>query len=171
MTEAFSAYIKTIAAFTLFAAFAEMLMPESSFKKYIGLIMGVLLLTAMLKPMLGLFSMEDVDMEALVERKAEEMEKHGVLQEADYYEDLEHQQITNLYGQKLNEEISKNLEVKFGKVFWAEAEFVQDSHSEDYGRILAITVGGDYTNGEELKRYMAQTYEMTPDNITIEFDP
>ena len=109
MTEAFSAYIKTIAAFTLFAAFAEMLMPESSFKKYIGLIMGVLLLTAMLKPMLGLFSMEDVDMEALVERKAEEMEKHGVLQEADYYEDLEHQQITNLYGQKLNEEISKNL--------------------------------------------------------------
>ena len=32
MLEAFSAYIKNIAVFTLFAAFAELLMPENNFK-------------------------------------------------------------------------------------------------------------------------------------------
>ncbi len=170
MTEAFSAYIKTIAAFTLFAAFAEMLMPQSSFKKYIGLIIGILLLTAMLKPMLGIFFMKDVDMEALVDEKAEELGEHGILEEAAYYEDLEQRRITELYGQKLNEEIAKDLEGKFGKAFWVEAEFVQDSGNEDYGRILTVTVGGDCNQGEELKKYMAHTYDIPAERITIQSD-
>ena len=54
MLEAFSAYIKNIAVFTLFAAFAELLMPENNFKKYLHFVLGLLLLTAVLKPMFSL---------------------------------------------------------------------------------------------------------------------
>lgn len=55
MLEAFSAYIKNIAVFTLFAAFAQLIMPENNFKKYLNFIMGLLLLIAAFQPILSLF--------------------------------------------------------------------------------------------------------------------
>ena len=74
MLEAFSAYIKNIAVFTLFVAFAELLMPENNFKKYLSIVMGLLLLTAVLKPMLLIFQRgSDLELQTIqktVDRKS-----------------------------------------------------------------------------------------------------
>ena len=55
MMEAFSAYIKTITALTVFSAFLELLLPDGKLRRYGRLLMGVVILTAVLGPFLELF--------------------------------------------------------------------------------------------------------------------
>ena len=50
MMEAFTAYIKTITALTIFSAMAEILMPEGNHRRYVELVLGVLILFSRAEP-------------------------------------------------------------------------------------------------------------------------
>lgn len=94
MIEAFTAYIKTIAAFTLFVAFAEMLMPENSFKKYIQLIMGIMLLSVMLMPLFQMLHIKNWDLDKW------EIENTGgeeIIKNEAYYSELENRRVMEVY--------------------------------------------------------------------------
>lgn len=171
MMEAFTAYIKTIAAFTLFAAFAEMIMPEGSFKKYIHLVMGILLLTASLSPILSLFHIDAWDMEVLMNKRVYGSESKNGLRESDYYSQQEQQRLMEIYGKELNSRIKSDLEKKFGGPFDVDATFEQNMEDENFGAILAVTVNGQCDKGEELKRYMERNYSIAADSITINIAP
>lgn len=54
MMEAFTAYIKTITALTVFSAMVGILLPEGSYRRYTELVLGILVLTAVLSPLLRL---------------------------------------------------------------------------------------------------------------------
>ena len=54
MMEAFTAYIKTITAFTIFSALVGILLPEGKYRRYAELVLGVMVLGAVLKPLLRL---------------------------------------------------------------------------------------------------------------------
>lgn len=56
MMEAFTAYIKTITALTIFSALAEMLLPEGKYRRYAELVLGIMVLGAVLQPFLRLFA-------------------------------------------------------------------------------------------------------------------
>lgn len=108
MMEAFTAYIKTIAAFTLFAAFAEMLMPDNSFKKYIQLIMGIMLLSVMLKPLFTAFSITDLDFEAFPYEQGDWSD--ALPKDREYYEALENKRIQEAYDLALKEKQTEETE-------------------------------------------------------------
>ena len=55
MIEAFQAYIKTITALTIFSALAGMLLPDGKYRRYAELVLGIMVLGAVLRPLLGLF--------------------------------------------------------------------------------------------------------------------
>lgn len=55
MIEAFGAYIKTITALTVFAALVGILLPEGRDRRYAELVLGILVLTTVLSPLLRLF--------------------------------------------------------------------------------------------------------------------
>ena len=55
MMEAFAAYIKTITALAVFSALVGLLLPEGKYRRYTELVLGILVLTAVLRPLLGLF--------------------------------------------------------------------------------------------------------------------
>ncbi|WP_317856354.1 stage III sporulation protein AF [Chakrabartyella piscis] len=57
----FSAYIKTITALTIFTAMASMCLPDNSFRKYLELILGILVMSAVIQPLFSLFQVEDID--------------------------------------------------------------------------------------------------------------
>lgn len=61
MIEAFTAYIKTISALTVFAVAVGLLMPNGSFRRYTRWVLGLLVLLAVLQPVLGLFDLEKID--------------------------------------------------------------------------------------------------------------
>lgn len=54
MMDAFTAYIKTITALTIFSALAEMLLPEGNGRRYAELVLGIMVLGAVLHPFLRL---------------------------------------------------------------------------------------------------------------------
>ncbi len=55
MIEAFQAYIKTITALTIFSALAGILLPDGKYRGYAELVLGIMVLGAVLRPLLGLF--------------------------------------------------------------------------------------------------------------------
>ena len=54
MMDAFTAYIKTVTALTIFSALAGILMPEGKYRRYAELVLGVMVLEAVLEPLLRL---------------------------------------------------------------------------------------------------------------------
>ena len=54
MMAAFTAYIKTITALTIFSALVGILLPEGKYRRYAELVLGVMVLGAVLQPLLRL---------------------------------------------------------------------------------------------------------------------
>ena len=54
MMDAFTAYIKTVTALTIFSALAGILLPEGKYRLYAELVLGVMVLEAVLEPLLRL---------------------------------------------------------------------------------------------------------------------
>ncbi len=65
MVDAFTAYIKTITALTVFSVMAELLLPEGKFSAFLRPILGALVLFAVLQP-LGAFFHADWQLERLI---------------------------------------------------------------------------------------------------------
>lgn len=53
-----TAYIKTIVALTIFSSMANILISDNEFKKYIELVMGFLILSTVLTPLLNLINIQ-----------------------------------------------------------------------------------------------------------------
>ncbi len=171
MTEAFSAYIKTIAAVTLFAAFSEMLMPDNSFKKYVQLVTGILLLTVMVKPMLNLFHLEAKDIESRMQEKVNQIESKVTLEDEVYYEQLQDETVQDFYSQELNRRMTLDIREKFGEELTVQTEVEKNSSSKNYGNIVAVSIEGNCQDGEELKQYMEDSYHIAPEYVSVNFDP
>ncbi len=60
MITAFTAYIKTITALTIFSALTELLLPDGRQRRYAQLILGIFILTAVLHPFLQLMGKTEV---------------------------------------------------------------------------------------------------------------
>lgn len=54
MIDAYTAYIKTITALTVFSALAGILLPEGRERRYAELVLGLMVLEAVLQPLLRL---------------------------------------------------------------------------------------------------------------------
>ncbi|MCI9353712.1 MAG: stage III sporulation protein AF [Firmicutes bacterium] len=164
MLEAFSAYIKNIAVFTLFAAFAELLMPENNFKKYLSIVMGLLLLTAVLKPMLLIFQRgSDLELQTIqktVSLWAESNEGVNTAQEK-----WNDEMILDIYKKELEQKWTQELQNKFHTdTVSVLAEFSQQP--DNYGQIISVSIVGECERGEEMKEYMKSKYDI--ERILIE---
>ena len=164
MLEAFSAYIKNIAVFTLFAAFAELLMPENNFKKYLSIVMGLLLLTAVSKPMLLIFQRgSDLELQTIqktVSLWAESNEGVNTAQEK-----WNDEMILDIYKKELEQKWTQELQNKFHTdTVSVLAEFSQQP--DNYGQIISVSIVGECERGEEMKEYMKSKYDI--ERILIE---
>lgn len=164
MLEAFSAYIKNIAVFTLFAAFAELLMPENNFKKYLSLVMGLLLLTAVLKPMLLIFQ-RGTDLELQTIQKTVSLWAESNVEVNTAQEKWNDEMILDIYKKELEQKWTEELQNKFHTdAVSVLAEFSQQP--DNYGEILSVSIVGECEKGEEMKEYMKNKYDI--EGILIE---
>lgn len=144
MLEAFSAYIKNIAVFTLFAAFAELIMPENNFKKYLHFVLGLFLLTAILEPM---FSLLGTDLEQKMIQKT-----LSVWAEEDVQKQWGEEMILDIYKKELEQKWTKELQDKFYTDAVVRVEI-------EKGKFL-ITITDVCEKGEEMKQYMKKNYDI-----------
>lgn len=86
MFVAFSAYIKTITALTIFSTMACMFLPNNTFRKYLELILGIMVLSAIVQPLVSLFQLENITFphwqeEIIVSNTLLEEEAYSILEE------------------------------------------------------------------------------------------
>ncbi|MFV0313506.1 MAG: stage III sporulation protein AF [Anaerotignum sp.] len=165
MLEAFGAYIKTITALTIFSALACMLMPEGAFRKYVELVLGVLVLTAVLNPFLLVFGTDKGQVELDLLKNQVRME--SMFLSAEEYESMEQQKVTAAYGQVLEDRVKEDLTKKYSDIDWVHIIFCQDMESENYGTIENITIGYADGDAEKLRAYTAKRYGLAEDTVII----
>lgn len=165
MLEAFGAYIKTITALTIFSALACMLMPEGAFRKYVELVLGVLVLTAVLNPFLLVFGTDKGQVELDLLKNQVRME--SMFLSAEEYESMEQQKVTAAYGQVLEDRVKEDLTKKYSDIDWVHIIFCQDMESENYGTIENITIGYADDDAEKLRNYTAKRYGLAEDTVII----
>lgn len=102
MMEAFTAYIKTISALTVFLVAVGLLMPKGNFRQYTRWILGLLVLLAVLKPMLGLFHLEEMDFSQFFALPEQEVSYDAELGENWTRKTMENQVLSELQRQEPN---------------------------------------------------------------------
>ncbi len=193
----FQAYIKTIAAFLIFSVFAEMIMPDNKFKKYISIILGFLMIVTILKPITVLVRGEDFDFTNAV------LKKENALIQANrgehYYENQQNELVMEIYEGELNDEIKENLAAENINVTEVTVKADDDRESKGYGNIESVYIkasslqgatsmvkavepvegydgaSGSADKGEEEKRQekkvkeaVSRLYEVPMEKITVE---
>ena len=139
MIQMFSAYIKTIVGFLIFMAFAEIIMPDNKFKKYISLILGFLMIITVVKPVSALLSKNSFDFSKLVEQKQEEIAMGSLLSEEEYIQ-AHDQLVMDIYQENLNTEIRSAMETENIEVIEAVAIINNDPEDENYGNLLGANI-------------------------------
>ncbi len=166
MMEALGAYIKTITALTIFSALACMLMPDGSFRKYVELVLGVLVLTAVISPFLRIFGTDKGNMELGLLQNQVRLEKNFLSSEE--YEEAEEQRISAAYGQVLEDRVKEDLTKKYLEIERVSVTFCQDFEDENYGMIEGITIGCPQEDAEKIQTYAAKRYGLAEDAVTVE---
>lgn len=159
MTEAFIAYIKTITALTLFSVMAGLLMPEGSFRKYLEMVLGVMILAAVVQPLFHLG-----DRLSLPASWQEEMEE--ALPEEAEYASLQEKWSHDAYQAQLDGAILADLQAEDGTVEWVRAGWDEDPDSDTYGSLESLEIGGKDTE-EQIRIYAAERYGLQMANISV----
>lgn len=166
MIGALGAYIKTITALTIFSVLACMLMPEGSFRKYVELVLGVMILTAVLTPFLKLFGVEGDPLELHILRSELDVGTSAVTMSS--YEEINQAWLEGAYGAELEKRVSADIGEKYQGVEWVSVAFCQDPSDEKYGEIQGITIGYGQENDEKIRKDIAKRYEINMDQVFVE---
>ena len=165
MIEAFYAYIKTITALTIFSALACMLIPENSFKKYVELVLGLLVLSTIMTPFFQLFGLNDGRMEVQMMKGGLTYDRM-VLEQREY-ELREEELLIDVYAKELNQKILKDLQETYKEILWIEADFCEEVTEEAFGALEGITIKCKTTQEKEIKKYTAKRYHLALEDIQV----
>lgn len=165
MIEAFSAYIKTIAAFMIFAVFAEIIMPDQNFKKYINIVLGFLMLITVLKPITTVFGKGGVDFSELVARKELELSQEYSSENNNQYEGMENKLILDVYKENIVKKITEKMESE--SITASNISLSVSEEENSYGQIQRIHV--TVKNREEgAEKEINLVEPVKPVSLTIE---
>lgn len=165
MIVALGAYIKTITALTIFSALACMLMPDGSFRKYVELVLGVLILTAVLSPFLKLFGTDGNTIELYGLKSA--LGQYGNDQDISSYEEMDRQRLEEAYGLELEKRVSADIGGRHEGVTSVSVAYCQDLSEEAYGQIEEIAILYEQGNGEKIRKDTAQRYQLSLEQVRV----
>ena len=179
MLSIFTAYIKNIVVLLIFSVFAEMILPESRFRGYINMVMGVVMIAVILKPMGNLINGQDWDFYNAVAIKEAEISNPQVISETS--DSL----VLKLYENNLAEKIENHLWDKNISVKNVTVKADADVSSETYGSITDVNVyvdssknsyifGGDIDNEQNEQGIVSSITNHIPqikrDAIKIQYE-
>lgn len=189
MIEIFTAYIKTIAVFLIFSVFAEMIISDR-FKKYLNVVLGLLMILTITGPCLKLFTEFDPGSLSFWEEDLMAFQELSPMADAGQEDAL----TLALFQSQVEKSIQQTCQVDGYRMLEVKAAI--DSGQEQYGGIQQVTVlcvpeereqsfyaiepvapYGQEAGLEEkplpealygMKEKIAEQYGVPADNITIE---
>lgn len=136
MIEAFSAYIKTIAIFIIFSAFAEIIMPNENFKKYVHIVIGFLMIVIVLKPITTVLGKGGLDFTNMIEEKEVNISNEQIVQNGKNYEAMENEYLLNIYKQNMIDKITSDMEQK--EIYPSNILLTIGEQENNFGELLEI---------------------------------
>ena len=131
-----------LAGIIIFGSVCEMILPSGSLKKYVNIVLGIILILAMTQPLsrlLGFNTSEIVD----------EIDRHNAYVSHSQMDDIQKEQIINLYCKNLNADIEKTIQnVNENHNIKVNTEVEQDN-IESFGEISCINIEAEITGDEE----------------------
>lgn len=140
--EYIKAYFLNVISVILFTVLVEILMPNSSFKGYIKLVLGLLVILSVVKPITNL---TDFNVNSLVDTDE-------LYVTAAQVEEVQNNQINTVFCDKLEKAIETDVKAKFD-------EIIEVTVDGDINEIRNIFVeGGTNDNKHEIEKYVMDTY-------------
>lgn len=155
MVELFSNYIKNIAICIIFSAFITMLLPTNSFKKYVDIVLGFIIIIVVLSPLKNIIFKNNNSLELKIFSNASQLENYSILNQKDIYEDNQRQLILSNYKQQIKQQISElvsqNINLNIDNI---NIEIDEDFESNNFAKIKKIELYAteninEPTNNEE----------------------
>ena len=162
MIEAFTSYIKTITALTLFSALAELFMPEGNFRKYLEMVLGIMVLAAVVQPLFRLGESEIPIFPA-------EISVQSHLQKEKNYAKMQEKWVRDAYTKEMEEGILADLQNQYSTVEWVRATWEKDPKKHTYGSLQSMVIGGNKVP-KEVGKYAAERYNLPFSKVRIQMD-
>lgn len=142
-------WIVDIVYMSIFISFLEIVLPRGNMKRFIDMIIGFLIIIVVINPFIK-FINKDIDIERNIFTN---MNRFNIeYTENDSIEDLQQNQITSVYINKLKEDIKDQVEYNFDyKVIDLNVSIVEDMEDKDYGQIRKIELVLEDRKDENIK--------------------
>lgn len=139
MIEFVRSWIINIVVVIFFIAIIEILLPSSNMKKYINMTLGLLIIIVLINPIIKLMS-SDINIDREVFYNLQSYNTFNIEGELNYIK-TQNQQITEVYKQKIENEISEFLRTDVDyNVLDVKVTINEDIEAEDFGKIIGIEV-------------------------------
>ncbi|MBA1337013.1 MAG: hypothetical protein HPY66_3449 [Firmicutes bacterium] len=133
-------WIINIVATMIFVSFIEIIMPESSMRKYIRLVVGLLVMIVIINPLLNLAAGE-FDMGDRILGMASAINIQDTRHQVENIEEGQRESIILVYRNRLEEQIARQvIEENLADNVIAEVDIEEDFKSERFGTIKGIRV-------------------------------
>jgi stage III sporulation protein AF len=140
MLEALKNWILTICTAVFFITAVEMILPDNSMKKYAKFVMGLILITVFLNPIIGLFN-SNFNIAAYAENFSSNIEKEGYQNVLADYKNRNIEDTLNVFQENLKQECEKELTAKYPEdSFQVKVEAFYNEKKQSY-EIRNISIG------------------------------
>jgi len=173
-------YVKGVAVFLIFSAFAEIIMPNGNYRVYVKSVVGFLLIIVILRPIFGIFGGNKFD--NLFDSVGNDFDRTIMEKESDFYDDKQRTIIRENFSKNLENQVSKVLEnlcvVSEAKFFLEEDGFdiervelvIEPKEQEkSFFRIEKLKTEEEKISefNENIKKVISDFYNLPVDNINI----
>lgn len=141
--------VKTIVVFLILVAIVMNLLGTSSYKKYVSIFTGMLLVSIVITPLMKLFNLTDsMDYHLKINNfKIEAKDMNEKIFDAD---EKQKSYITQEYTIKLKEQLEKNLNEKNLTLKKCDFTIDEDMASEKFGKVIAVDiVANEFTANDD----------------------
>lgn len=131
-------WIINIAATIIFVSFIEIIMPDNSMRKYIRLVVGLLVMIVIINPLLSLTAGE-FDMGDKILEMASAINIRDIRHQVENIEEGQRESIIEVYRNRLEEQIARQVtEENLANKVTAEVDIEEDLKSDGFGAIKGI---------------------------------
>lgn len=166
MNEIYS-WVKNIIIFMVLTSIISNLLGKSSYKKYINLITGIILVILVISPLLKLFQL-DKTLDYYFTTNTLLADAQDMSAQLKDMENGQKDAIFKEYKEQIKIQVAKILEDGKIQIYDTEVTIDEDSTSSNYGNITSLTVTGGYALKEENSEEAINIDSVKIDKIKIE---
>ncbi|SDY48312.1 stage III sporulation protein AF [Proteiniborus ethanoligenes] len=159
MIEILKNWVINIVVIIFFVAFIEIMLPKSSMKRYVNMVLGLLIIIVLINPIIK-FMANDIDIEREVFLNISK--QNNMYSDKDLkYVEAQNQNIVEMYKNKLKREITDFIELDEGyKIVEVNISIEENSKLDNFGEITGIEVYLEQITGEEPKNMSIKINEI-----------